>query len=346
MAKVLEILRVAALLAAEMVGGVAVVGVAQEASRYGFGALFFSIGFSLALVAGALAHRFVFEPAGTYFVPEAVSRLICRSLELPSAFLLIAVYVGVLAVELAASSSILMKAADLSRYLSLVVAMAVIAAPAMGGFRATSLWNLGLLLILILSLGLCFTKSLDTLTFNFSLPEVRILGMWLVLNPLSFVASQPLVQSCKWAEKRGHLMAAVFLAAPVVVLVGFLSASVVVATGACCGRATFAIAAQGLGGSCGLLAPWAVLIAIVTTAPAVLIGASSLLAYVFKRKGDPSGKDAARSFGIPLLVMAALLSFCVKSVAMALSYTLSLRALLALSLIVAAFRRGTCRSCK
>jgi hypothetical protein len=334
--------RASALLAAEMIGGAAVVGTAQSASVYGLGAALFNLGLAFSLLVGVLAYTSIYRRLSTFSVPEATGDLLGRGFRRPVLLLLAFVYVCILAVEMAAASGIISRLLGVGDIYARVIAVSLILLPSIGGLRLTSVWNaiLGTTLLLLLGVTALGAAEMGHWSLRWSIPPGKELAMWLFLNPLSFVASQPLIQSSRWSvdEDVSPWKAALF-AFPFVVAVGLFAAFITVSTGASAGRATIFVAASRVGCPFGVAVSVVAVSAILTTSPTILVAVSTLLAEFLGLERTASGSESVRHLGIPVLILSLLLSWKVRSVLMGLSYSFAPRALLGLLIVICAIYR-------
>jgi hypothetical protein len=330
--------KASSLLAAEMIGGAAVIGTSQSASTYGLGAALFNLGLALSLLVGVFAYIYIYRPLSTFSVPEATGKLFGKGFEKPVLLLLALVYIGILSVEMAAASGIISKLLNITDIYARAITFALILLPSIGGFRLTSAWNavLGTSLLLLLGIVALGAVRIGPCSLKCSLPPPKILVMWLLLNPLSFIASQPLIQSSGWCDDEDvKPWKAALFAFPFVVLVGILSAFITVSTGASAGRATIFAAAIKVGHTFGVVISVVAVSAILTTAPTILVAVSTLISELFGLERTSSGSESARLFGTPTLASALLLSWKVKSILTGLSYSFAPRAIL--GVLIAAF---------
>lgn len=331
--------KASALLAAEMIGGAAVVGTSQSAAAYGLSAALFNLGLALSLLVGVFAYISIYRRLSTFSVPEATGKLLGKGFRRPVLLLLALVYVGILAVEIAAASSIISRLLAVGDIYARLITVSLVLLPSIGGLRLTSAWNaiLGTTLLLLLGVTALGAARMGQWSLKCSLPPAKALVMWLLLNPLSFVASQPLIQSSSWCTDEGvRPWKAALFAFPFVVAVGVLAALITTSTGASAGRATIFVAASRVGHPFGMAVSVVAVSAILTTAPTILVAVSTLIAEFLGFEISASGAESARILGVPVLVASFLLSFSVKSVVMGLSYSFALRAILG-ALIVSSF---------
>ena len=335
--KVREYIKGMALISAEMIGGAAIVGVAQNAVNTGICASFFNLGLGFSVVVGALCYKYIYSKMNTFSVPEASRLLFGKHADFLVLSFLVFTYIGILAVEIAASGSILSKLFGINARIGFVLSSIIILLPALGGFHFASWWNVflaGFLFLVFISSAFSVLFQ-GGVRFFCSLPPSRDLLMWLIFNPLSFAASQPLIQSAAWCEERGisSFKLALVSIFPITAI-GVLVSLVVMSTGANAGKATLIVAAKYLSKPFSVLIPFAIILAIFTTAPVILIGVCTIFIKHLGVDVEVSGRKSVRYAGVFVMIVSLALSFKVGSIVKALSYSFLPRAFLGIGIIL------------
>ena len=124
--------RASALLAAEMIGGTSIVGVAQSAVQHGMWAALFNVGLALSLLCGVLAYALIYRSLDTFSVPAAAAELVGRGFRKPVVALLCLTYLGILSVEIAAASAVVSKVLGVSLLAGRILVLLLMVLPALG----------------------------------------------------------------------------------------------------------------------------------------------------------------------------------------------------------------------
>ncbi|MGB9668727.1 MAG: sodium:solute symporter family transporter [Thermosulfidibacteraceae bacterium] len=333
------------LTSAEMVGAAIVLGVAQKAVKYGFGAVLFSIGFSLSILFALFAYEFIYRRCDSFLVPEVVSKTFGLPVKRIISFFLISVYVGIMAVEMSAATSVISSLFSLVKPTALLVSVIFAIFSIFGGFNWISRWNSVFGSLMFALLFVCMFKVLQLrglrdIGFHFSLPPYRELLMWLFLNPVSFMCSQPLVQTIAWMERENmNVVFVSILSILYVTLVGLIVSFVTLVPGVFDGQAVLFLALKKIWPPLAYVGGFLVLFAVFTTVPPIVAAVSTLINDLMYKPVEEEASSSVKRWGVPVVILSMLLSLKVVYITNALSYSLLPRALISLLLVVVSFRR-------